>query len=62
MLPHQPYVARRQDYEYYYETMYPPQNIEPFGDHLHPHIKLWREASVIVQVSDEEIRRARAAY
>ena len=62
MLPHQPYVARRQDYEYYYENMYPPQNIEPFGDHLHPHIKLWREASGIVEVSDEEIRRARAAY
>ncbi len=36
--------------------------IELYGDHLHPHIKLWREASGIVEVRDEEIRRARAAY
>ena len=42
--------------------MYPLQNIEPFGDHLHPHIKMWREASGIVEVSDEEIRRVIAAY
>ena len=62
ILPHQPFVARREDYEYYYKNMFPPKNPEPFGDHLHPHIKMWREASGIVEVSDEEIRRARAAY
>ena len=62
MLPHQPFVARLQDYRYYYENIAPPQTPEPFGDHLHPHIKLWRQACEIEEVSEEETRRARAAY
>ena len=62
MLPHQPFVARLQDYRYYYENITPPQTPEPFGDHLHPHIKRWRQACDIEEVSEEEIRRARAAY
>ena len=62
MLPHQPFVARLQDYEYYYENMFPPHITEPFGEDLHPHIKMWREKSGIQEVSDEEVRRARAAY
>lgn len=62
MLPHQPFVARLADYEYYYENMFPPHITEAFGEHLHPHIKMWREKSGIEQVSDEEVRRARAAY
>lgn len=62
MLPHQPFVARLQDYRYYYENIAPPQTPEPFGDHLHPHIKCWRQACDIEKVSAEETRRARAAY
>lgn len=62
MLPHQPFVARREDYEYYYENMSPPKSPEPFGDHLHPHIKQWRSDSGIENPPVEEIRRARAAY
>ena len=62
MLPHQPFVARLQDYRYYYENITPPQTPEPFGDHLHPHIKHWRQTCEIEEVSEEEIRRARAAY
>ena len=62
MLPHQPFVARLQDYRYYYENITPPQTPEPFGDHLHPHIKHWRQACEIEEVSEEETRRARAAY
>ena len=62
MLPHQPFVARLQDYRYYYENITPPQILEPFGDHLHPHIKRWRQACDIEEVSAEETRRARAAY
>ena len=62
MLPHQPFVARLQDYRYYYENITPPQTSEPFGDHLHPHIKHWRQACEIEEVSAEETRRARAAY
>ena len=62
MLPHQPFVARLQDYRYYYENITPPQTPEPFGDHLHPHLKRWRQACDIEEVSAEETRRARAAY
>ena len=63
MLPHQPFVARREDYEYYFENMTPPQTPQPFSDnHLHPYIKLWRERCGIVEVTAEETRRARAAY
>ena len=62
MLPHQPFVARLQDYRYYYENITPPQTPEPFEDHLHPHIKRWRQACEIEEVSEEETRRARAAY
>ena len=62
MLPHQPFVARLQDYRYYYENITPPQTPEPFGDHLHPHLKHWRQACEIEEVSAEETRRARAAY
>ena len=34
MLPHQPFIARKEDYERYYDSISPPQNPEPFGDHL----------------------------
>ena len=62
MLPHQPFVARLEDYKYYHDNYFPPKNPEPFGEHLHPHIKLWRRACNIEEVSEAEIRRARAAY
>ncbi|MCJ8329034.1 MAG: sulfatase-like hydrolase/transferase [Lentisphaeria bacterium] len=62
MLPHQPFVARKEDYEYYYDRMTPPKINEAFGDHLHPHIKYWREICEIKEVSEEETRRSRAAY
>ncbi len=62
MLPHQPFVARREDYEYYFENMTPPQTPEPMSDRTHPYIRDWREWSGIVQVTPGETRRARAAY
>ena len=62
MLPHQPFIARREDYERYFGTVPPPRTPEPFGDHLHPHIKYWREMCDIIEVSEAEIKRSRAAY
>ena len=62
MLPHQPFVARREDYQYYYERIFPPRTPEPFSDELHPHFRMWRKACNIEEVSEEETRRARAAY
>ena len=62
MLPHQPFIARREDYERYFHTVPPPQTSQAFGEHLHPHIKYWREMCDITEVSEAEIKRSRAAY
>ena len=62
MLPHQPFIARKEDYERYYDRVKPPQYSEAFSEHLHPHIKWWREACDIKEGSAEEIHRCRAAY
>ena len=62
MLPHQPFVARRADYERYDGRVSPPTVSVPFSDDLHPHIKQWRERCGIATVTEAEIHRARTAY
>ena len=62
MLPHQPFVARREDYDLYDGKMTMPRTPQPFTDDLHPHIAQWRRATDTVEVSDEEILRCRTAY
>jgi choline-sulfatase len=62
MLPHQPFVARQQDYALYENRMTMPRTPGPFSPSLHPHIRAWREGCGIVDVTDEEILRARTAY
>ena len=62
MLPHQPFVARQQDYALYEGRMTMPRTPQPFHAGLHPHIRAWREGCDIVDVPEEEILRARTAY
>ena len=62
MLPHQPFVARREDYDLYDGRMTMPKHPELFSDELHPYFRWWREQCGIVEVSDAEILRARIAY
>ena len=62
MLPHQPFVARRADYDRYDGRVPPPAVSVPFSDDLHPHIRCWREHCGIAHVTDAEIQRARTAY
>lgn len=62
MLPHQPYVAERRDFELYKDRVSLPHHPEPFTDALHPHHRRWRTMHGIEAVSDEETLRARAAY
>ena len=62
MLPHQPFVARRADYERYDGRVPPPAVSVPFSEDLHPHIKSWRERCGIATVTEAEIHRARTAY
>ncbi|MBM4046926.1 MAG: sulfatase [Planctomycetes bacterium] len=62
MLPHQPFVARRADYDLYRGKMTLPQNPEPFSDKLHPYLRWWRTKCGIEDVPNEEGLRARTAY
>ena len=62
MLPHAPFVAHRKDFELYYDTLPLPTITEPFSEELHPHLYWWRQHTKIESVTEDEIRRARAAY
>lgn len=62
MLPHQPFVARKEDYDYYENIIPEPQVTDEYNDDLHPYIKEWREKSDIKEVTPGEVKRTRAAY
>ncbi len=62
MLPHQPFVARKEDYELYEDIMTMPQHPETYSDSLHPYFKWWRDKCGITDVENDEIIRARTAY
>jgi choline-sulfatase len=62
MLPHPPYVARREDYDLYRETMTMPRKPRPFSQEQHPHLRWWRQHTGSEEVTGDEILRARAAY
>ena len=59
MLPHQPFVARREDYARYDGRVGPPTHPDP---PRHPHFDDWRARCGILDVTPEETRRARTAY
>jgi choline-sulfatase len=62
MLPHPPYVARRETYDLYRDRIAMPAIEEPFASVTHPHLRWWREHTGIPQFTEEEALRARAAY
>lgn len=62
MLPHPPYVARREDYARYAGRVGLPARPESHDQVKHPYIRRWREYTGIVQVSEAEVLRSRAAY
>ena len=62
MLPHQPFVARREDYDLYRGKTTMPKHPEPFSEDLHPYFRWWRKKCGIVNVAEDEILRARTAY
>jgi choline-sulfatase len=62
MLPHPPYVARAADYARYADTVTLPSRPETHDQVQHPYIRRWREYTGIVEVTEAEVRRARAAY
>lgn len=62
MLPHPPYVARKEDFDIYAAQMSMPARPLPFDREAHPFLRAWREHTGIVEVTDAEILRSRAAY
>ncbi|MDF1516124.1 MAG: sulfatase-like hydrolase/transferase [Anaerolineae bacterium] len=62
MLPHPPYVARKQDYEVVRQQMTLPSIPCPEPADEHPFLKAWREHTGIESVTEEEILRSRASY
>ncbi len=62
MLPHPPYVARREDYELYADQMTLPRKNKSFAEEKHPYLRHWRQHTHSEVVTEEEILRSRAAY
>ena len=62
MLPHPPFVARREDYDPYVGKVPMPRVREPYSDKLHPYFQWWRKRTKTEDVTDDEIMRSRTAY
>jgi len=62
VLPHCPFVCPREDWDYYYDRITLPRVPEGYFEDLHPAVKLWRKNRGILDLTDEEIRCARAGY
>jgi len=62
VLPHCPFIAPKQLYDYYYENMYLPEIPDGYLENMHPVMQGWRERRGIDDLTDEEIRKARAGY
>ena len=63
MLPHNPLICSKEDFEYYHTWIQKPEP-EPASalDRLHPAMKKWRERRGVDQLSPEQNHRAIAAY
>ncbi len=62
MLPHPPYVPRKEDFERYDGCIPMPRKPVPFNKINHPYLRLWREHTGSETVSAEEARNTRTAY
>ena len=62
MLPHPPYVARREDYTFYEARIDSPRKPEFSDPHAPEYLKWWREDRGLVKATAEETIRARTAY
>ena len=62
ILPHSPYIARKEDYDRYAGRVKPPTVRLPFSDLDHPFDKWWREHVNLVSPPEEDLMKARAAY
>lgn len=59
-LPHQPYVAEEEDFEFF-RSRTPPPELAP-AEPEHPYIRAWREQTQLLDIPKDVIGRARTAY
>ncbi len=62
VLPHPPYVCRKEDWDYYLERVTLPSIPPGYFETLHPAMKSWRKARGVEQPTPDDVRRARAGY
>lgn len=63
MLPHAPFVARPEQYDYYRGRMTLPANNQPPDEHAHPYLRAWRTFTNLDEPTpDDMVLRARSAY
>ena len=62
MLPHQPFIASKEDYEKYEGKVGMPKNPAKPLEECHPYIQWWRQRTGSEEVSQDEIKRCRIAY
>lgn len=59
-LPHQPFVAERDDFEVFRGRVPPPRLVPANAEH--PHIRGWRERTRLLDIPAEVVDRVRTAY
>ncbi len=62
MLPHPPYVPRREAFDEYRSRVTLPSKPRPFEEESHPYLRRWRTHTGSETVSEEEALNTRAAY
>ncbi|MEO1224651.1 MAG: sulfatase-like hydrolase/transferase, partial [Pseudomonadota bacterium] len=62
MLPHAPFVARKEDFDRFAGRVGLAERRAPANGHPHPWLSEWSGHRDIIDVTDEEERRARTAY
>jgi len=62
MLPHPPYVASREDFDRYADSISLPADLRLFDAEPHPFFRWWRETTNTQEVPHAQMLRARAAY
>lgn len=62
VLPHCPYIAPKRLFDEYLEKIHLPQIPQSYHDSLHPFMQSWRENRMVDELTDDQVRVARAAY
>lgn len=62
VLPHCPYIAPKRLFDEYLDKVDLPKFPDGYNNSLHPFMRSWRENRKVDELTDEQVRIARAAY